>query len=169
MKDNDNPYSIIDNFISKYNVASDNQITNISILDIRDSDYRVEYRLNAFKNAVGEKGFIGNTEIQIVNYGVYANNSLRFYFTIDTADVGTNICYNIVRLLDDSVPYDDFVNAFSKIYIVINSNISIKKLDFLKYCQIWNEADSIIIYICTNSIFISVSIQCFLQIFFCYI
>lgn len=51
--DNDNPYSIIDNFISKYNVASDNQITNISILDIRDSDYRVEYRLNAFKNAVG--------------------------------------------------------------------------------------------------------------------
>ena len=47
------------------------QITNISILDIRDSDYRVEYRLNAFKNAVGEKGFIGNTEIQIVNYGVY--------------------------------------------------------------------------------------------------
>ena len=31
----------------------------------------------------------------------------------NTADVGTNICYNIVRLLDDSVPYDDFVNAFS--------------------------------------------------------
>ena len=111
--DDDNPYSIIDNFISKYNVASDNQITNISILDIRASDYRVEYRLNAFKNAVGEKGFIGNTEIQIVNYGVYANDSLRFYFTIDTADVGTDICYNIVRLLDDSVPYDDFVNAFS--------------------------------------------------------
>ena len=78
MKDNDNPYSIIDNFISKYNVASDNQITNISILDIRDSDYRVEYRLNAFKNAVGEKGFIGNTEIQIVNYGVYAIILLDF-------------------------------------------------------------------------------------------
>ena len=113
MKDDNNPYRIIDNFISEYNSAFDNQITNISVLDIMDSDYRVEYRLNAFKNAVGEKGLLGNTEVQIVNYGVYVNNCLRFYFTIDSADTGINICYNIVHLLDDSATYDDFVNTFS--------------------------------------------------------
>lgn len=52
--------SNIDKFIECYNLSCKNQITDIQDMDIQDMDiqgldYRTEYRLNAFKNAVGKK------------------------------------------------------------------------------------------------------------------
>lgn len=47
--------SNIDKFIECYNLSCKNQITDIQDMDIQGLDYRTEYRLNAFKNAVGKK------------------------------------------------------------------------------------------------------------------
>lgn len=38
-------------------------------MDIQIDDYRTEFRLNIFKNALGKKGTITGGNIEIVNYG----------------------------------------------------------------------------------------------------
>lgn len=106
-----NPYDVIDNFIANYNSVSDLQISNLTPLDISGADYRTEYRLRAFENAVGEKGTIGNNSIQIVNYGVYKNDSLRFYLTADSSETAVNICYGILSSLNSSVTYEEISNT----------------------------------------------------------
>ena len=66
-----NKYKIIDEFISNYEKKYNTSITDVQKMDIQGEDYRVEFRLNAFKNAIGKKGMLNGYKIEIVNYGAW--------------------------------------------------------------------------------------------------
>ena len=106
--------SAVDRFIEFYNASYDNKITDISDLDVQGDDYRTEYRLGAFKNAVGKKGMLDQNEIEIVMYG-YSNDKIRFYMTTDSMDDAIQICTNIIHLLDDSISDDEIAEEFDSL------------------------------------------------------
>ena len=78
-----NKYKIIDEFISNYEKKYNTSIADVQKMNIQGEDYRVEFRLNAFKNAIGKKGTLNGYKIEIVNYGVWSRDSLRIYLTAD--------------------------------------------------------------------------------------
>lgn len=106
--------SAVDRFIEIYNDSYDDKITDISDLDIQGDDYRTEYRLGAFKKAVGKKGILDQNEIEIITYG-YSNSAIRFYMTTDSMDDATKICRNIIHLLDNSISDDEITEEFDSL------------------------------------------------------
>lgn len=104
----------VDRFIEIYNDSYDDKITDISDLDIQGDDYRTEYRLGAFKKAVGKKGILDQNEIEIITYG-YSNSAIRFYMTTDSMDDATKICRNIIHLLDNSISDDEITEEFDSL------------------------------------------------------
>lgn len=108
-----NEYEGIDNFITRYNETASYPITEPSEMDIHGVDYRTEFRLNAFKNAVGKMASNDFMSIEIVNYGVYSNNSLRVYLYTDTFDDAKTVCTDIIHVMDSEVTDEDIENAFS--------------------------------------------------------
>lgn len=96
-------FAVIDTFIEKYNSTFDNQITDISEMDIQGEDYRTEFRLNAFENALGKKGVLSNGTIDIVNYGTWKNDSIRIYASTDSNDSAIDLCTEIIHTLDNTI------------------------------------------------------------------
>ena len=94
--------SNIDKFIECYNLSCKNQITDIQDMDIQGLDYRTEYRLNAFKNAVGKKGIVNDSTIHIVNYGYPINDCIRIYFDTPSYDTMNSVGSDSILLNDIS-------------------------------------------------------------------
>lgn len=112
--------SIFDRFIDLY---GRDRITNIKKLDINGNDYRTEYRLDAFKRAIGQKGNIDCGTIEILNYGVWTNDSIRFYATVDTLENAKALCTDIIHILDSSISDEDISSEFSPLDTVSSANI----------------------------------------------
>lgn len=109
--------SNIDKFIECYNLSCKNQITDIQDMDIQGLDYRTEYRLNAFKNAVGKKGIVNDSTIQIVNYGYPINDHIRIYFDTPSYDTVIDTCTKIINIFDKTISEQ----AINQIYDTMNS------------------------------------------------
>ena len=98
-----NEYSVVEKFIALYTASGDNPISDVTTMDIQGADYRTEFRLNAFKNAVGQKGNISTGSIEVINYGVWENDSIRIYARVNAHEAAVEMVYNTIHILDSSV------------------------------------------------------------------
>lgn len=114
-------YAIVDKFITLYNAASDNPIVHLEEMDISNNDYRPEFRLKAFENAVGKTGVFDNGSISIVNYGVWSNSSIRLYISLQSLDdTSLNTITSIIHILDATISKEDIfaeLNSIGAIYL----------------------------------------------------
>lgn len=108
-----NEYAVVELFIELYNKTAETSIADLENMDIHGDDYKTEYRLNAFKNAVGQKGNIGSNNIEVVNYGVWDNDNIRIYARVDTHDAAIEMVYSIIHILDSSVTDDQIAEDVS--------------------------------------------------------
>lgn len=97
---------ILNKFFEMYNSLSDNHVSNLSDMDIQGDDYRTEFRLNAFENAVGKKGKINAGFVEAVNYGVWGNDSIRIYARLDSYDAAIDLAYDVIHVLDSTITDD---------------------------------------------------------------
>lgn len=102
------PVDIVGMFIDRYNSTAAVQIADVSELDVQGDDYRVEYRLQSFDDAVGQKGTIGNGTIEIINY----RDSIRVYATTDTVESAKEIIYTATHIIDSSMTDDEIAEQF---------------------------------------------------------
>ena len=101
----------LENFISRYNELADTPITNRVSFDPTDKEsgyYRHEYRLNPWQGSIGEAGKIGESTIEITNYGLYGgfydeNDSIRIHFTSNTIEEMIHAVPALLKALDPSV------------------------------------------------------------------
>lgn len=115
-----NEYVIVERFVELFNESGENKISDTYELDIHGTDYRVEYRLNSFDNAVGLKGSCSGCSIEIVNYGAWKNEDIRIYAFVDNIDIAKEIVTNSVHILDDSISDEDILSELddpSSIYL----------------------------------------------------
>ena len=130
-KEENNEYKIIDAFIKQYNNISNVSIDNIKNMDLKGEDYKTEFRLNAFKNAVGKKGSIGKSSISIVNYGVWSNDSIRFNITSNSQKEVTRIYTNLIHTLDKSISDNDIQKSYSAIIDGYDANILLGEAGYI--------------------------------------
>ena len=109
-----NEYAVVEKFVELYNASSEIPISDLVAMDIRGEDYRTEFRLNAFKNAVGQKGTFNGGSIQIVNYGVWSNDEIRIYSHADSHDVALEIVYSIIHILDSTITDDEIAENLDR-------------------------------------------------------
>ncbi len=123
----ENEYTAIDRFIEKYNALADSPISGLEQMDIQGEDYRVEYRLNAFENAVGKKGTVDGGSIEVVNYGVQngaqSNFIIRVYATINSYENAINFYKTVVGIFDDSIPEEEISKQYSALSETGSANI----------------------------------------------
>ena len=100
-------FSLLNNFIELYNASVRDKITDIQEMDINGDDYRTEFRLPSFDNAVGLKGKIDGNLIEIVNYGSLSNDAIRIYLTTTSYDTTVKIFAAVVNVFDDSIPSEE--------------------------------------------------------------
>lgn len=95
----------IEKFIELYNENADEnkKIENAISADLQGSDYKTEFRLSAFKDAIGFKGEIEDSEILIVNYGIFNLDSLRVYITPETGCDVNSLAKDIIHILDSAI------------------------------------------------------------------
>ena len=105
-----NEYASVERFIGIYNSDSANPASDITEMDIQGEDYRTEFRLQAFDNAVGVKGTIAGGTIEVVNYGVWDNDSIRVYAYVESRDAAVALVYDLIHILDKTVSDDDIAN-----------------------------------------------------------
>ena len=104
------PVDIVGLFIDRYNSTAAVQIADVSELDVQGDDYRVEYRLQAFDDAVGQKGTIGNGTIEIINY----RDSIRVYATADTEETAIGIISVVIGIIDETITAEDVSESLSR-------------------------------------------------------
>lgn len=112
----ENKFLVINNFISAYNKTAAYPISSPCEMDLHGEDYRTEFRLGAFKNAVGQKGTVSGFEFEVVNYGSNGNKSLRIYTTVKSREMANQIIFDVVRILDSSVSESKIRGETSKQY-----------------------------------------------------
>lgn len=106
-------YAVVDRFIEAFGAE---KITDVSEMDIQGADYRNEFRLYAFSNAVGKKGHIDGGDIQIVNYGGKKNSKIRIYGHVDTVEQATGLCTAVALILDSSISRYRLEEQYSALY-----------------------------------------------------
>ncbi len=112
----------IDEFISKIDSLSDYSLVNKVEFNPQDKEspyYRVEYRLNAYKDSKGIHANINDdkTTIDIVNYYINsaANSSkIRIYVNVNNCEETNNIFKNIVKLFSNKVTEEEIDNYLSE-------------------------------------------------------
>ena len=124
-------YSVIDCFISLYNETGSVALSDVSNMDIHGYDYRTEFRLQAFENAVGKKGVLSDNSIQIVNYGVWSNDELRFYGAFSTYDDAVQFIYDVVHILDASISDESIADEFDRFETTGTANIFLGKAGYI--------------------------------------
>lgn len=108
-----NKFGIVNKFIALYNNSSNNiSIDNISKMDIHGKDYRTEFRLGAFDNAVGKKGTINDESIYIINYGNSSNDSIRIYAVAKSVDDAIDIYTTTIHILDGSITEQEIKSKY---------------------------------------------------------
>lgn len=124
-------FDVVDTFINKYNIVAVNQISDITEMDIQGDDYRTEFRLNAFKTALGKKGTITGGRINIVNYGTWSNDTIRIYATTDTLDNAIDIYTTIIHILDNSITDEEIADSYSSLDSVSSTNIYLGSASYI--------------------------------------
>lgn len=112
-KKSTNEVNPIECFVDLYNKNTDKKIENIVPADLQGNDYRTEFRLPAFDEAVGSKGKIGNTEILIVNYGIFNLDSLRVYINPGVDCDINEIVKNTIHTLDSNITEQEINDLLS--------------------------------------------------------
>lgn len=104
---------LVDAFVSKFNELSDTDITDVEQIEItqESGNYRTEYRLPAFKNAVVKRGNIGDGTIDIVAYGGLGNTDLRCYVSTDSEDFAADVFTTVAKMMYPDVTATDLDNA----------------------------------------------------------
>lgn len=97
--------------------------TDLVPMDIQGDDYRTEFRLQAFKNAEGVKGMFTGGTITIVNYGVWKNDSIRFYLTAETYEDGVAIYQTIVSALDPTLTDEEILAKLDSLEYVSSADL----------------------------------------------
>lgn len=97
-------YANIDAFIERFNATFDTPITEAKEVDnIADKDsgyYRTEYRLGAFKDAVGVVGQIeGYGQIDIVSYGSTGYTDIRVYADVQNKEQAAVMFEDLANVL----------------------------------------------------------------------
>lgn len=110
-------YTLIDNFIERFNETAPTPITDAKEIDISkdSSNYRTEYRLTAFRNAEAKKATIGDTTIDIVSYGAASNDTLRIYVSTDSEEFAVEIFKNVVKMMYPDVSESNLDNAVAEL------------------------------------------------------
>lgn len=115
-----NEYATIEQFVELFNGHSDLIIADLVPMDIQGDDYQTEFRLPAFKNSVGLKGFVGEDSIQIVNYGAFENDQLRIYARVASLETAEALVTDLVYVFDDTISAEDIafeLSSPSSIYL----------------------------------------------------
>lgn len=102
-----NKYKTIDKFISLYEKKYNTSITDVQKMDIKGEDYRTEFRLGAFDNAIGKKGYINGYKIEMVNYGSWSRDSFRIYLTADSNENALIMFKQLIKIFDNTISDDD--------------------------------------------------------------
>ena len=118
-----NEYAIIDRFIALYNETAAIPLADVVPMDIHGEDYRTEFRLQAFNNAIGKKASLSGDSLQIVNYGVWSNDSIRFYGYFASYDDAVQFVYDLVHILDNSISDENITAEFSGFEYTSSVNI----------------------------------------------
>ena len=126
-----NEHAVVDAFILQYDSTASVPLTDMIEMDIQGEDYQTEFRLPAFSNAVGKKGYIGEDLIQIVNYGVKSNDSIRFYGFFASYDAAIRFVYDVVHILDREIPDDEIADRFSGFEYTGTVNIYLGKAGYI--------------------------------------
>lgn len=100
-------YAVVDLFISLFNDSSSTPISDIETMAIHGEDYKTEFRLNDFRNAVGKKGAIDSGTIEIISYGTWENDELRVYATVDTFDNAIALYVAVSSVEGISIPDEE--------------------------------------------------------------
>lgn len=112
----------IDSFVEEFNNISNNKITiteNVKSLSESSVEYRTEYRLNAYKDAIAETGTIANKTIDIIDYSsntVGNQKNLRIYTSADKSEDMLNILKTSIKILDSSITEDEINSVADYIY-----------------------------------------------------
>ena len=107
-------YAVIDRFIEILSTEADASILEVVKMDIHGDDYKVEFRLNAFENAVGKKGTTGSATIEIINYGVWDNDSIRVYATFPSHDDAVAFAKTVIPIYDASITDEEITENLDR-------------------------------------------------------
>lgn len=91
-----NEYTIVDKIIELYNSVSTYPVSDLCQMDIQGADYKTEFRLNAFRNAIGKKGMTPYGNVEIINYGSHNRNEFRIYASLDNLDASIELYRNLI-------------------------------------------------------------------------
>ncbi len=123
----------IDSFIENFNKISQSSIININSFnpnDKNDSHYRVEFRLNPFKNSKGKYGTISNDTIDIIDYSsentIYSNN-IRIYATVSNDTIFKDILENTITIFDSTVTNKQIQDIYNSLNIASAKTLSLGK------------------------------------------
>lgn len=100
-------------FIEKFNSISSSKIENIVTYNAQDKEsgyYRTEFRLNTFENNTSIHGTIGNSTVDLINYGsLNEKDKFRFYASIENEEQMKEIFKSAINVIDSSIS-DDEIN-----------------------------------------------------------
>lgn len=126
-------FGLINQFINSYNSYASEPITDIEEMDIQGDDYRTEFRLNAYADAVGLKGVINGNEIEIINYGNFKNDLLRIYADTDSYDSTVEIYTTILKTINSSITDEEIQASYETLKDSRQSNIILSEYDVQGY------------------------------------
>lgn len=95
-------YEAVERFLELYEKSATHPLLGLQEMDLHGSDYRTEFRLGAFKNAVGLKGTVLDLPIEVVGYG-NQNASIRVYASANSREDANQIVADIVMCMDQTI------------------------------------------------------------------
>ena len=94
-------------------VSFASKIENLVTYNAQDKEsgyYRTEFRLNAFENNTSIHGTIGNSTVDLINYGsLNEKDKFRFYASIENEEQMKEIFKSAINVIDSSIS-DDEIN-----------------------------------------------------------
>lgn len=109
--------SAVDTFYSLYNASAKYGVSELEEMDIHGGDYRHEFRLSAFSSADGKKGTVDGGIFEAVNYGNMGETQFRIYATVDSKETAVQIVYDVMHILDSSIPDTEIQSEVEKDYV----------------------------------------------------
>ena len=107
-----NEYEAIDKAIELLSSELGADSSRVTLLDINGDDYRTEYRLAAFKDAIGKKMPVPGGKIDIVYYGSFSK-SMRVYGSIDTLEGASALYEACVHAMDPAVSDEEIRSQYN--------------------------------------------------------
>ena len=107
--------NLIDIFIDKFNANGDVQLVLKEVFTPSDKNsghYRTEFRLNAYKNAIGKSFEYGNVIVDIVlTKSIFRDETIRIYMDGATLEQCKEMLLKAGPIMDKTATDDDIQNA----------------------------------------------------------